>query len=490
MLELFDYQKKQNDAIRLSAQHGHRRIISCMSTGSGKSVMLADLTLSALAKLRRVIIVLPRRSLVNQLSRSFVEWDINHGIVMNGHSRFTQPAVQIVSIDTYMSRFNAGRMDLIGADVLIIDELQLQFSAKKLEMFKNYKMVVGFSATPMAPKKQALSLFYDDIVETISMQELMDQGYLSPLRYYAAPAPDMSKVKLDADGDYMESQLDGIMNKPKLVGDVLKNWLRITEGNKPTVIFCSSRDHALALTHEFNSHGYKFEYIDCQTSDGNREIIFNKIATGEALGICNFSIVGVGIDIPNLEVCVLARPTKLISVYLQCVGRVTRRCDGKTEGIVIDHAGIIENIGLPTDKFDWTLDGDDESIEERALKEKQENKEPKEIICPACHYVYKQRHTCPKCGYEAIALGKPLPVHQAELVEVKHKPIDKARWYSELLGYSRRHGKSDSYALALFKQKFNEWPYNKLAIRPTEPSQEIIGYVKHCQIAYAKRRAR
>jgi DNA repair protein RadD len=349
-------------------------------------------------------------------------------------------------------------------------------------------MVVGFSATPIAPKKQALSLFYDDIVETISMAELIEQGYLSPLRYYAAPAPDTSKVKLDADGDFRESQLDGIMNKPKLVGDIFENWLRITFGAKPTVIFCSSRNHALALTHEFNSHGYNFLYVDCLTSDENREIIFNKIATGEALGICNYSIIGVGIDIPNLEVCVLARPTKLISTYLQCVGRVTRLCAGKTEGIVIDHAGIIENIGLPTDKFNWTLDGDGDSIEERALKEKQEAKEPKEIICPQCQYVYKLRHTCPKCGYESIAKGQPLPVHQAELVELKAKPIDKARWYSELLGYSRRHGKSDSYALALFRQKFNEWPYNKRSIRPTDPGQEVLGYIKYSQIAFAKRR--
>jgi superfamily II DNA or RNA helicase len=459
-----------------------------MSTGSGKSAQIAELTQSAIEKNNRVIIILPRRSLVNQLSKSFIEWDINHGIIMSGHSTFSQPSVQIVSIDTYMNRYYSGKLDLISAQVLIIDELQLQFSEKKLEIFKMYKMVIAFSATPIAPKKQALSLFYDDIVETISMDELIKQNYLTPLRYFAAPSQDLTAVKLDADGDYRESQLDKVMNQPKLVGDIFQNWLRITGGTKPTVIFCSSRDHALALTHEFNSHGYRFEYIDCKTSDENREEIFKKIETGEALGICNYSIIGVGIDIPCLEVCVLARPTRLISVYLQCVGRVTRLFKGKTHGIVIDHAGIIEKLGLPTDKVYWTLDGGGKSVEEVAEQKKQESKEPKDIICPKCQYVYRLRHTCPQCGFEVIGKGKSLPVHQANLEEItkKVKPEDKSRWYSELLGYVRRQGKSDSMALAIFKSKFNEWPYNKRAIRPTEPSQDILNYIKSRNIAYIK----
>ena len=487
-LILRHYQQRQNDAVRQSVSAGHRRVISCVATGAGKSAMIADLTANAVAKMKLVIVVLPRRSLVTQLSESFLAWGINHGIVMAGHQRFTMPQVQIVSIDTYMSRYNSGRMDFISGDLLIIDEMHLQFTPKKLELFAKYPFVIGFSATPIAPKKQSLGIFWHDIVETISMQELMNQGFLTPLRYYAKPGINLSGVKTDADGDYRESQLGEVMDQPKLVGDIYDNWKRIAAG-KPTVIFASSQAHARHLCAEFCGHGWSFEYVDCTFSDEDRQAIFNRVRSGKSIGIVNVGIVSVGIDIPNLECVVLARPTKLVSVYLQCVGRVTRLFDGKTHGIVIDHANIIEQLGLPTDDFEWSLDGK-ETVEERAQRKKEERKEPKQMTCIKCETVFAGRRSCPNCGHEFIPKGAPIPVHEAELKEItaKPKPLEKSHFYAQLLGYCKEHGKGDNYALSMFKQKFGEWPYGKKSIQPVEPGPEVLGYIKSRQIAWAKGR--
>jgi len=493
-LVLRDYQETQNKAIKESALTGHRRIISCMATGSGKSAMIADLAKSSLDRLKRVIIVLPRRSLVRQLSKSFTEWGINHGIVMSQVGRFTLPRCQIISIDTYMSRMANDRMDLIEADFLIIDELQLQWSKQKRAVFEKYKMVVAFSATPIAPKGESLGEFYDDIVQTITFQELIDQGYLSPLTCYAAPNIDLSNVGIGKDGDWIEKQLGRALDKKDLVGDIFKNWLRITGGTKPTVIFASSQAHAKHLCDEFNSHGYRFEYADCKTSDDDRKRIFDGVESGEILGIANVGIISTGVDIPNLEVVVLARPTRLISVYLQCVGRSTRKSPGKECGIIIDHAGIIERLGLPTDNFEWSLDGK-ESVEDRMKKKKEETKEPREMVCPVCQYAYKSSRRCPKCGHELIKKGEPVPCYEAELTEVvvkpeKFTPAMKSQFYSELLGYCKRHGKNDSYALCLYRNRHGEWPYNKHSINPSEPSPETISYVRSRNIAYAKSKSK
>lgn len=486
--ELRPYQTSQNNAIRQSFQKGNRRVISCMATGSGKSLMIADLVSKALAKMKRVIIVLPRRSLVRQLSKSFMDWGINHGVVMSGVSRFTMPRCQIISIDTYMARVASGRMELIDADFLIVDECNIQFSSRKLELFSKYNACVGFTATPVAPKKQPLNLFYQEIIETISMQELIDQGYLTPLKFFAKPGIDLSGLKTDADGDYRESQLGGVMDKPQLVGDIFQNWKRLAE-NKPTVIFASSQSHALHLCEEFNSHGYRFDYLDCTFKDEDRLAIFDRVKNGQTIGIANFGIVSIGIDIPNLECVVMARPTKLISNYLQWVGRVTRLYPGKEFSYVIDHAGIIEHLGLATDKFEWTLDGK-ETVEERKQKEKEESKEPKEIICESCGTVFKSRMSCPECGHEMVKRGQKIPVHEAKLQEVKKvSTLDKNQFYSELLGYCRRKGKPDSFALALYKNKIGTWPYAKYSIVPSEPSQEVLNYIKSRMIAYAKARA-
>jgi superfamily II DNA or RNA helicase len=447
--------------------------------------MMGELTQKALEKGKRVAIFLPRRSLVNQLSESFIGWCINHGIVMSGVRPFTQPPVQIISIDTYTSRTEAKRMLAIDADIAIIDEAHLQFTPKKLGVFSRYKTVVGFTATPVAPKKQSLGEFYSDIVETITMEELIAQGYLSPLKFYAKPGIDLSGLKTDANGDYRESMLGEIMDKPQLVGDIFENWRRIADG-KPTVIFASSQAHARHLTDEFYSHGYRFEYVDCTFSDDDRKAIFDRVRTGESLGIINVGIVSVGIDIPNLEVCVLARPTKLISVYLQCVGRITRLSEGKQFGIVIDHAGIIEKIGLATEPFEWSLEGK-ETVEERLQKKKEETKEPKQIICKECGNVFSGRKTCPKCGYESVPKGEPIPVHAAELTEIKKVTSEeKEQTYQEMLGWCRRHAKRDGLAYHAYIKKYGIGPaWKKIAI---EPSDETSNYMKSRLIAFAKSR--
>jgi superfamily II DNA or RNA helicase len=491
---LHEYQQIQNNAVRQAAREGKKRIISCISTGSGKSLQLAELTVSAIEKMKRVVIVLPRRSLVKQLSESFFKWGINHGVVMAGCKRFTQPRVQIVSIDTYLARMSAGRMAYLEADVLIIDEMHLQFTKKKLEVFSKYPVVIGFSATPIAPKKQSLGIFYDAIVETISMTDLMAQGYLTPLKYYADPNIDLSDVGTDADGDWRESQLGDVMDKPKLVGDILKNWIRIAE-NKPTVIFASSQAHARHLCEEFCSHGYRFEYVDCNTIDDDREALFDRVRSGKTMGIVNVGIISVGIDITNIECVVLARPTKLVHVYLQCVGRTTRIFQGKEYGIIIDHAGIIERLGLPTQDWEWSLDGS-ESVEERAKKKKAEKKEPKEIICKKCNYVFISNRRCPKCGYEMVQKTEKVPTHEADLVEIKSKkekytPEDKERWYAEFLGYARRNGKADSMALALFQSKFKAWPHKKRGVVPSkELSPEVQSFITANNIRYHKGKAK
>jgi hypothetical protein len=154
---------------------------------------------------------------------------------------------------------------------------------------------------------------------------------------------------------------------------------------------------------------------------------------------------------------------------------------------VIDHAGIIEQLGFATDNYEWTLEGTESTVE-RLKKDKEERKEPKEIICGDCGTVYRSRRDCPECGHESVPKGEPIPVHQAVLKEVvkaeKFTSDYKEQFYRELLGYCRRNGKKDGFAYFLYQEKFHIGPaWKKIA---AEPSQETIGFVKHRQIARAK----
>ncbi|MGZ4996134.1 MAG: hypothetical protein ACXV79_18425, partial [Methylobacter sp.] len=148
-------------------------------------------------------------------------------------------------------------------------------------------------------------------------------------------------------------------------------------------------------------------------------------------------------------------------------------------------------LGRIDDPIEWTLD-DKTTVRERKEIAQKEAKAPKEIKCK-CGAIFKSSRICPACGTEMIPKGEAIPVHQAELKELKGgkkpTPAEKSRWYSEFLGYARRNSKPDSYALAMFKNKFGEWPKNKRSISPSEPSSDVIGYIKHRNIAFAKSRS-
>jgi len=89
-----------------------------------------------------------------------------------------------------------------------------------------------------------------------------------------------------------------------------------------------------------------------------------------------------------------------------------------------------------------------------------------------------------------IALGEALPFHEVDLVEIKQvdSPKYKENFYAMLLGYCKEKGKTDKYALAIFRQRFDAWPYNKKHITPTPPDKEVKDYITSRNIAYAKRK--
>jgi hypothetical protein len=100
--------------------------------------------------------------------------------------------------------------------------------------------------------------------------------------------------------------------------------------------------------------------------------------------------------------------------------------------------------------------------------------------------------TCPSCGHEHKVISK-VETSKGDLQEVRRsKPrvttADKQRWFSELIGYARRYGKTHKWVLAKYRSKFEVWPRG-LQEFGAEPSHEVLGWIRHSNIAYAKRRA-
>lgn len=503
-MTLRPYQAEAITNLRRSLMQGSRRPLLVSPTGSGKTHVAVEIIRNATAKGKDVLFLAPRRELIYQASERLAAHGVPHGIIMAGEPRDIYAKCQVASMDTlYVRGVRDERMMMPDADVVIVDEAHLSVAPTRKQVLASYPnaIIVGLTATPARGDGKGLGEIYDDLVQSWSIRQLTEAGFLVPVRYFAPSKPDLQGLKLNKDGDYQEKALAHRVDQPQLIGDIVHNWFRIAKDRR-TVVFCVTRAHSRHVCDEFKARGIRAEHLDGETPLETRKAILARVASGETQVLCNVFVATYGLDIPALECAVLARPTRNIALYLQTVGRVLRIDDGKGEAIVIDHAGAVDEHGFVDDFIPWSLDTT-ESVKERKEREQKERKEAKEITCGECATVFKRSRICPSCGHEMIGQGKPIPIHQADLHEVgragettaekrnrTHRWEKKIHFFGELLSYQRATGKADGWVAHKYRAMYGVWPNDKRlkGVRPVPVSEETSSWIKAQNIRYAKAR--
>ena len=499
---MFPYQDQGVRDIRSALARGNRRVLYQLSTGGGKTRVVAEIVKLAKAKGSKAILLAPRRELVYQIRDALRDEGVSAGIIMAGERPNLFADIHVCSFDTLMSRaVRRNKIQLPPADLVVVDEAHLAVADGRQEILTRYDRArhVLVTATPARADGRGLNEIADELVFGPTMQDLIDLGRLVPLRYFAPSEPDLRKLRTGKDGDYVEKSLGKVMDTPKLVGDIVENWMRLAGGSQ-TVVFAVNRAHSRHLAEEFKARGVRAEHLDGETEAGERADILRRVGTGETQVLCNVFVASYGLDIPSLECCVLARPTKSLTLYLQMVGRVMRAFPGKTEGLVIDHAGAVRENGFADDAHPWSLDSAD-TIKERMLADKQAKLEPKQIVCSNCGAVFKSAHRCPRCGHEMIHPTAKLPTYEAELQEIERPkgketaaekrnrttPVEaKRQFYGELKQYASDKGKSDGWVSHTYKSAFGVWPNHHRDAPPMPVTEQTRKYIQSRSIAFAR----
>jgi superfamily II DNA or RNA helicase len=485
---LRDYQEKLIHDVRESIRKGHKRILMQLWVGGGKTVISAEIMKLAYAKYKRSLFIAPRRQLVYQASETFTNYGINNALIMAGELQFNQPLVQVASIDTLVTRIKNGRMSYPDAAIVIQDEAHAAMSEERLKILGHYPLVIGITSTPALANGRGMGSFYTDIVEGPTMKEMVDNGFLVPMRYFGAESPDLANVKLNSDGDYQEKGLAEASDKPELIGAIYDNYKRIA-GDRTTLIFAVNCKHAQHIHNEFLSHGVNSDYIDAHTDTDERAAIKRRVESGQTKVIVNIGVMAFGVDWPIISCVIIARVTRNISTWIQYLGRGTRLYPGKSECICIYHGDNFLELGMIDEPIEWNLE-DKTTIKERKEKAAKEAKEPKEITCKQCGYIFKSRRDCPKCGCKMIPFGEAIPFHKADLIELtkpeKFSSEYKETFYRCLLGYARQHRYKEGWAYWQYKEKFGVGPAWKKEMR--EPSADVINWIKYQNIKKAKAR--
>lgn len=457
-----DYQERAVEETRIGFRVA-QAILYALATGGGKTYTFCLIAYLSAQKGKRVMIIVHRKELLLQASASLRNLGIDHGMISPHFTPSPHKLVQVASVDTLIQRL---KKRTYHVDLLIMDEAHHVVADNKwgrvYELLDKPKML-GVTATPVRTDGKGLGLHAGGLFEKLilgpSITELIERGMLiNPKVYGSQEIPDLKGLRKDKDGDYSRAALADRVDKPRITGSAVEHYTRICPGAK-AIVFCSSVKHAKHVRDEFNAAGYKFELLvgAPEMSDAERTAINRKLRRGEIHGACTVDLVSEGYDLPDLECCIMLRPTASESLFLQQVGRIMRPSETKRGCWLLDHVGnvgiMVDGVfkakhGFPDQEREWTLDG-------RKKRKSKKNEEPEETIdlkqCPKCYLVHAPSPTCPACGHVYETKERKIEQVDGELKEITQEMRDQialdnkrkqgaARSVDEMvrqLGYSR-----------------------------------------------------
>lgn len=518
---LRDYQRDEISKIGAAMHAEHRRILAQAPTGAGKTHIIAAIVMAAFGAEFRVLVLATRTRLVRQIHERLESFGVRHGVIaapLPGLRNYSA-AIQVASVDTLNRRaIVSEKIPLPAADVVIFDEAHLATAETRLRLLESYPDAVriGFTATPARKSGRTLGVAFDCLIMGPSIRTLTAAGVLVPTRIFNTPIvteKELRALPKDIDSDFKPAALGELLSRPKLIGDVVGNWLRIAN-RKRTLCFAVNKAHGAALLDSFRHQGVAAEMLTDADDEVTREEIIERLEAGETSVVINCFLLAYGVDVPSVECIILARPTRSLTMYLQMVGRGLRSAPGKTHCIVIDHGHVVEHLGLPHSEFEWSLEAD-RNVNVAAGRAAQRKAGVESVrTCPECSAMWlssEQGQACPSCGWVPRPRSKQIAFEEAELQELADDvapltPQDaRVMWfYREAVGwYARRWpdrwkerpNSGRAWAARQTWEKFKiapdvRMPSSYWSLSAVSPSAQVSGWLQHRIIKWAKSQAK
>lgn len=414
MFKLFDDQAEIMGNLR-AAMRRKKAVLLQSATGSGKTAMATDMIMNAGIKGNKVLFCVPRLTLMNQTSNTFLSHNIHHSFVASGRDYNPFAKVHIGMVDTMARRLDK----LPDVKIAIFDEAH--FGGESLNKVINYykergAWTIGLSATPTKLSGQGMGMLFDEMVQGKSIRWLMDNKRLSDYRYfYGRTNDDFTEINKRTDkeiAEYMES-------KRVIIGDCVSDYRARCMG-RLHIVRCTSIKHSELTAEAFRSAGIPAVHIDGNTPKMEQEAIFKAFARREIWVLTFADLLNFGFDLSQasgMDVCIESgsdmKPSKSLAGQMQFWGRMLRM---KPDAAIInDHVNNYIEHGLPCSDREWTLD---------SKKKRKGEKVPPTKQCPECFYVHSPAPKCPECGnvYE-VSSGGGLESVAGELHEIDVKAM-------------------------------------------------------------------
>ena len=389
-MQLRPYQLQAVDEIR-AAFKDTKRVVLCLPTGAGKTVVFSEIVRRVLEKGNRVAIVTHRRELLSQAGK------LNR--------------CDILMVETLNNAIKRGKVDLSQYNLLVIDEAHIGNFSKVLEGFEGF--VIGATATPVS--KPPMAQRYGRLVDSVGIADLIAQGYLCTPKTYAMHPVDTSALQT-ARGEFTEASLDDAFNKPKVYEGVVKEFCSKWK-DKKAIVFCVNISATINTALEFAEKldGPRVYAVHSKMSIQARAKVMGDFVASKDGVLVNCGIATTGFDCPDIEVVVVNRATQSVALWLQMVGRGSRPAPNKDAFTILDFGENVHRLGFWQEPRDWS-----KAFE--GFEKKGTGVAPVKD-CPCCSAVlYASARFCEFCG-EVFAVESK-PVSEGVLQEMAYDKLN------------------------------------------------------------------
>jgi DNA repair protein RadD len=406
MFELRPYQQEALAALEKYWSRGGGNPLVSMATATGKGVVIAHMirNISRHYPALQVLVVTHTLELVEQdVEYLLALWpDAPIGINSAGIGRRERDAPIIFAGVQSVWR-NAARLG--PRHLVLIDEAHLvphdgdgmyrSLIAELRALVPPGDMrVAGFSATPFRLDSGRLDegegKIFDDVVFDYGIGRGIRDGWLSPLTSKATGTEiNISGVGRHG-GEFIASELERAADDSAAVGAACDEAVARGVDRRSWLVFCCGVAHAHHVGDALRMRGICCRVVTGETPLPERADSIAAFKAGMVRCLVNVNVLTTGFDAPRIDLLAMLRPTLSTGLYVQMVGRGTRKADGKVNCLILDFAGNCRRHG-PVDQVDIKVGGSNgAAVAPATVRTK---------TCPECAEINPLDAAACCCGY-------------------------------------------------------------------------------------------
>lgn len=371
-----------------------------LPTGSGKTVVLADIVLKAIQRwpYTKILVLSHVKEILEQNHKSLkfhTRRDI--GIYSVGMDKRETKQITVAGIQSVF------RKPELFADykLIIIDECHLippgdNTMYRKFFAGLKHPRYFGLTATPYRLGQGLIygneeSIFDDLIVDYTTKDKfnsLIRDGYLCNLKSQGTEIELDTKNIPTLSGDFDNKAMSKKFDIKTITNQAVQEIIKLGANYKKWLIFAIDIEHAEHIAEELAENDIPTMVIHSKM-EFDRDTVINHVRLGTFRAVVNVNVLTTGFDDSEIDLIALLRPTKSPVIHVQTIGRGLRIAPQKDHCLILDFAGNTERLG---------------PINDITIKKKGKGKKGGEPItkrCPSCNTIHAGAvRTCEWCGHK------------------------------------------------------------------------------------------